>query len=35
MRLALDVIDENPDLNAGELHALIADGVDAFLRAYV
>lgn len=36
MRLALDVIDEDPDLarNTGELHALIADGVDAFLRAY-
>ncbi|GAB3695552.1 TetR/AcrR family transcriptional regulator [Saccharopolyspora tripterygii] len=36
MRLALDVIDETPDIanDPEELHDLIADGVDAFLRAY-
>ncbi|MDI2030343.1 TetR/AcrR family transcriptional regulator [Saccharopolyspora sp. TS4A08] len=36
MRLALDVLDQTPDLarDTDELHDLIADGVDAFLRAY-
>lgn len=36
MRLALDVIDETPDIASKpeELHDLIADGVDTFLRAY-
>lgn len=36
MRLAIEVLDESPagEVDEAELRALIADGVDAFLRAY-